>query len=169
MFRNLTKQGKIAIAVVCAVVVVVLLLIIVITAATKDANRFTYQLKSDDTYEITDIKNTFRGGWFSKDELVLPSEYKGKPVTSVKKILVTYACKIIIPEGITTIADGAFIGCRNVTEISIPSSVTSIGSNAFNNCSSLTSVVIPDSVTSIGSRVFASCSSLTSVSLPQYL
>ena len=59
MFRNLTKQGKIAIAVVCAVVVVVLLLTIVITAATKDANRFTYQLKSDDTYEITDIKNTF--------------------------------------------------------------------------------------------------------------
>ena len=41
-----------------------------------------------------------------------------------------------------------------VTEVVIPSGVTSIGESAFLNCKSLTSVTIPDSVRHIGQCVF---------------
>ena len=49
------------------------------------------------------------------------------------------------------------------TSFVIPDGVTSIGDAAFLDCSSLTSVVIPDSVTSIGGSAFANCSSLTTI------
>lgn len=72
---------------------------------------------------------------------------------------------IVIPEGTTKIATGAYQYNKSAKVVAIPDSVTSIGLNAFYNCDSLTSVVIPDSVTSIGSNAFSSCDSLTSVSI----
>jgi len=47
--------------------------------------------------------------------------------------------------------------------VTIPNSVTSIGAGAFMGCTGLTSVTIPDSVTSIGQQAFVGCTSLTSV------
>ena len=38
-------------------------------------------------------------------------------------------------EGLTTIPDYSFTGCKKLTAISIPSSVTSIANNAFYGCS----------------------------------
>lgn len=40
-----------------------------------------------------------------------------------------------IPDGVRTIARGAFQGCKYLTEVSIPSSVWVIGDNAFENSS----------------------------------
>lgn len=48
--------------------------------------------------------------------------------------------KIIIGEGITSIADGAFSVFYNVTEVTIPASVTEISSSAFEFCDSLRDV-----------------------------
>ena len=74
---------------------------------------------------------------------------------------------VVIPEGVTSINDGAFYKCSSLTSIVIPEGVTSIGNWAFNGCSSLTSVVIPEGVTSIGDSAFAGCSSLTSIVIPE--
>ena len=74
---------------------------------------------------------------------------------------------VVIPEGVTSIGDGAFWGCRSLTSVVIPEGVTSIGASAFSYCSSLTSVVIPEGVTSIGVRALYDCSSLTSVVIPE--
>ena len=71
--------------------------------------------------------------------------------------------ELIIPEGVTSISDGAFAGCSSLTEITISESVTNIGSSAFRECSGLTSVTVPDSVTSIGWSAFRECGRLTSV------
>ena len=50
-----------------------------------------------------------------------------------------------------------------LTEYTIPDGVTSIGNGAFNFCKNLTSITIPDSVTSIGDGAFSFCENLTSV------
>ena len=74
---------------------------------------------------------------------------------------------VTIPEGVTSIGDSAFCGCRSLTSVTLPESVTSIGNYAFEGCSSLTSVTIPEGVTSIGSSAFIDCQSLTSVTIPE--
>ena len=61
-----------------------------------------------------------------------------------------------------------------ITKLIIPNGVTSIGNYAFVTCSGLTSVTIPNSVTSIGQYAFSGCSGListtsTSISTGIYL
>ena len=83
--------------------------------------------------------------------------------------------EFVIPESVTydgknysvtSIGEGAFLGCSGLTSITIPNSVTSIGEVAFGACSGLTSINIPNSVTFIGYDAFGACSGLTSVTIP---
>ena len=74
--------------------------------------------------------------------------------------------KVMIEDGITSIADFAFEGCSNLTSISIPDSVSTFGNGAFRYCSSLTSISIPDSVIALGNYAFSGCSNLTSITIP---
>ena len=69
-----------------------------------------------------------------------------------------------IPDGVTKIADIAFLGCTDLTSITIPSSVTTIGFQAFRSCTGLTSVTIPGGVL-VRDYAFKDCSGLTSVSI----
>ena len=75
--------------------------------------------------------------------VVIPSIYQGKPVTSI--------------------GDFAFGECSRLISIAIPDTVTTIGELAFYNCTSLTSITIPDSVTAIKCYTFYGCSRLKSV------
>lgn len=78
----------------------------------------------------------------------------------------SYLSNVTIPEGVTTIGELTFRDCSGLTSISLPTSLNSIGTYAFQNCSSLTSINIPEGVTSIGEWTFADCSSLTSITIP---
>ena len=73
---------------------------------------------------------------------------------------------ISIPNSVTAIGNGAFYYCSGLTSISIPNSVTTIGEIAFMFCRGLISITIPNSVTTIGYKVFAHCSGLTSITIP---
>lgn len=74
--------------------------------------------------------------------------------------------KLVIPDSITNIGEGAFSECSTLTSLIIPGSVTSIANRAFANCSALTSIVIPDRVTTINYSLFFGCTNLTSVTIP---
>ena len=60
--------------------------------------------------------------------------------------LVEYPCGLggsyTIPNGVTSIADMAFGGCRSLVSVSIGSGVTRIGDGAFLGCGSLTAITV---------------------------
>ena len=62
---------------------------------------------------------------------------------------------------VTSVGEGTFRYCCELTSIEIPSSVTSIKAYAFSGCSGLTSIEIPTSVTEIGDHAFFGCTGLT--------
>lgn len=72
---------------------------------------------------------------------------------------------IIVPNGTTSLDNGAFYNCSSLTSITIPDGVTSVGSSAFYGCTSLSSVTIPDGVTDLyGSMLDGS--SVTTINIP---
>ncbi len=75
--------------------------------------------------------------------------------------------KYIIPDGVTSIADNAFLGCGELTEVEIPDSVMSIGENAFSSCKRLREIVVSRGVKCIKKQAFENCVSLTKVKLEE--
>ena len=75
---------------------------------------------------------------------------------------------VVMPNGLTTLADRAFNGCTSLNNVGWSPALTSIGQNAFNN-TGFTSITIPEGVTSIGYQAFAYCKSLGSITFPATL
>ena len=80
--------------------------------------------------------------------------------------------RVLISDGYDTtscygIADRAFTGNNNLTQVTIADGVSSIGEEAFGSCDNLSVVVIPNSVTEIKARAFAGCTSLAAVYVPE--
>ena len=108
-------------------------------------------------------------GTCTDTDIIIPSTYNGKPVTSIGNSAFKGCSSLIsitIPDGVTSIGYYAFRDCTSLTSVVIPNSVTSIGNYAFYNCPNLTGVTIGNSVTSIGASAFYKCTSLTSVVIP---
>ncbi len=76
---------------------------------------------------------------------------------------------VTIGSNVTSIGDGAFQYCYNLTSVTIPDSVTNIGDSAFWNCQFLTSVTIGAGVISIGDFAFAITEPLNPGTLPHPL
>jgi hypothetical protein len=72
---------------------------------------------------------------------------------------------VVIPSGVTSVGQHAFLNASALTSITIPSSVITIGAGAFQGTSALTSITIPSSVTTIGVYAFVNASSLTSITV----
>lgn len=69
----------------------------------------------------------------------------------------------------TTIADGAFEGCGEITQVVIPQNVESIGENAFQGCSNLTQVVFQGTNTTVADNAFSGCNNISNVYFPEGL
>ena len=63
-------------------------------------------------------------------------------------------------DSITTIGDGGFRDCKNLTEITLPESLTSIGEGAFDGCDNLKKVNVQCSAEILPDTIFADCASL---------
>lgn len=98
------------------------------------------------------------------EELLLP-----EGITSISNSAF-YGCRnlesAVIPDSVTYIGDKAFYECSSLVTSNLPSGITYIGEDAFRGCSSLLAVEIPNSVTSIGNGAFSGCTSLTDLDLP---
>ncbi|MDE6365543.1 MAG: leucine-rich repeat domain-containing protein [Lachnospiraceae bacterium] len=75
--------------------------------------------------------------------------------------------RIMLPETIQAIGEGAFQDCTLLKEVNIPDGVTAIGANAFSGCASLASIELPEGITRIEEYTFFSCRSLESVTIPK--
>ncbi len=70
---------------------------------------------------------------------------------------------IVIPDGITAIAGGAFYGNAKITSVTFPKSLIRIGSRGFCGCTSLKSITLPSGVAILEEGVFSYCTSLENV------
>lgn len=71
-----------------------------------------------------------------------------------------------VTDGVTSVGEGAFWGCENITEVVIGNQVRTIGMDAFYFDENIHSLTLGESVSVIGVSAFDECSSLTSVKLP---
>ncbi len=122
-------------------------------------------------------------------EIVIPSIFKGKPVSTIsvftgstlKSVKISKGVEIIeawafcdsrmlvsveLPDGLCKIGIGAFSDCRSLRNIEIPDGIKNIEKGTFSSCEELESVVLPDSIETISERAFAHCKSLTYIDLP---
>ena len=77
--------------------------------------------------------------------------------------------QLVIPEGVTGIADYVFANCEGIERIDFPNSVQTIGNSAFLECFDLSAVTFGGGLTHIGSGAFAGCAGITEVILPNSL
>lgn len=79
--------------------------------------------------------------------------------------------RIILPEGLEEIGEGAFFGGGMLQYANIPSTVRTIGNKSFYSCQSWAAdpLVIPEGVEEIGEEAFWYCNSIKKVVLPSTL
>ena len=65
--------------------------------------------------------------------------------------------RIIIGEGVKSIPNSLFDGCKNITRVEMPSTVESIGDYAFNGCTSLSHIDLPSPLKHLGAYAFNGC------------
>ena len=73
---------------------------------------------------------------------------------------------ITLPEGLTTIEDFAFMGCKKVKEIIVPDTVTTINAGAFQECVQLEKLILPKGLTTISVQMCIGCQSLKEIKIP---
>lgn len=65
--------------------------------------------------------------------------------------------EIILPDGLETIDDAAFMGCTSLTTLTIPQTVTAVGKRLCWGCHSLQEIALPHSIKEIPPFAFFSC------------
>ena len=73
-------------------------------------------------------------------------------IESSKNTLIAGCKNTIIPNGVISIGNGAFAGCRDLKSITIPKSVKNIASASFSKCINLESIIVEEGNTALDSR-----------------
>ncbi len=141
---------------------------------------------------ITDIAK-----WCEIDFGFINDKITSNPFYYAKNLYVNdvLTTELVIPNGVKSISQYAFLGCNGLTSITIPDSVESIGTFAFNSCKSLSIVnynalkvlsnvfecddsyynyynniiliVLGDNVKSIDTNAFTDCANLKRIIIPK--
>ena len=73
---------------------------------------------------------------------------------------------VLLPDGIRTIGRAAFLASE-VENVALPDTLEVIEDDAFSGCRFLQQIFLPDSLTRIGARAFMGCESLREVYIPK--
>lgn len=121
-------------------------------------DKFVYQVEDDRV-----IIYAYKG----KDENVkIPSEYNGKPVTKIDESAFEncdFIKSVEIPDSVTSIGMFAFHGCTALESVKLSNALTQLNESLFADCESLTSIEIPNGVVSIRDGAFSGCSALENI------
>ena len=113
---------------------------------------FFYIVERDGTVTITGHtsvnKKRQAGGYFAhlpggQEEVVIPAEIDGRPVTTIGQSAFAYCYKmksVVLPEGLVDIGPGAFWRC-GLESVRLPSTILYIEENAFSMCQQMKEVV----------------------------
>jgi hypothetical protein len=71
--------------------------------------------------------------------------------------------RVVITDGVQSIAPLAFYDCKKLTRIVVPNGVTSIGQSAFGNCSALKNITLPSSIKQLGYNMVFGCYALRDI------
>ena len=123
-----------------------------------------YTLSDDKQYYIiTGI------GKCTEANIVIPSEYKGLPVTSIASYCFR-SCRsiesVVIPDSITYVGSNSFEECKNLKSVTIGNGITKIESQTFKYCSKLADVKLSEGIITIGEGAFANCQTLEKIDIP---
>lgn len=133
-------------------------------------NGINYYLGDDDNGKSA-YPYAFNGAtvYEYSDDSYVNGDYKEHPIDYSLIKDNTDLTHIVIPEGVTYIAQNDFSNRYKLKSIVIPSTVKSIGSYAFMRCSNLETVVLPEGLEQIGDQAFYECTSLKSIVIPSTL
>ena len=73
--------------------------------------------------------------------------------------------QVTLPETLTTLGEGAFLGCEELVEVDIQAQIDEIPNYVFAFCLNLSKVTLPETVKKIGLYAFARCEALTTIDL----
>lgn len=126
---------------------------------------FDYDVDDDGNATITGYKGN---AW----TLIIPKTLDGHKVVAIgrnafaKSQSKAYLKTVVIPEGVTSIASGAFSGCLVLQKVTFPSTLKEIKRSAFYQCVELTSVELPAGLKILDCYAFSECTALRRVTLP---
>lgn len=114
------------------------------------------------TKKLTVIKNS-NPNFMVKDGMLMSADGK-----------ILFRCvnddlRVVISDGVETIAQGAFCGRNQMEKVILPNSLRTICNDAFRGCHDIDNVEIPEGVLSIGVESFSFCRNLKTMVLPSSL
>lgn len=74
----------------------------------------------------------------------------------------------IIPDGVTRIPHGVFMGCKNLTKIIFPKSLLKVGGYVCYYCENLTDITLPNSIQHMSTTAFIGCDNIKNVKVKSY-
>lgn len=104
------------------------------------------------------------------DDIVIPNKINGVDVVKIGDHAFSHGTRhikrVVIPDSVVEIKNGAFANCYELESINIPNGITEIHKGTFANCRSLKNIVLPDGITKIEQDAFVNCLKLENINIP---
>ncbi len=156
--------------------VIMLVAAIPYSASAAKTNYYTYEIKNGEA-TITDVDISISG------DVTIPSTLGGYPVTTIGYEAFKYReslTSITIPDSVTTIENGIFLDCPNLTSITVDENNKNYSNDEYGvlfnkektellkypEGNKRTEYTIPDTVTTIGYNAFQYCENLANITIP---